>query len=92
MGDPLSNPQIYGFIQTDSMMLWVVILPHPNRYTLCGLSFSFSQIQPKLTHVHPYISNWTGVSIYTEDMLHATAFASLRGNQTTESFRVYLNT
>lgn len=36
-----SNQQIYGFTQPDSMMLWMVILPHPNQCTLYGLGHDF---------------------------------------------------
>lgn len=37
------------------------------------------------------VSDWASVSTYTEDMLYATAFAPLRGNQTTDPFIVYLD-
>lgn len=36
------------------------------------------------------ISGWVTVPTYTEDMPHATPFASLRWNQVTKSFIVYL--
>lgn len=39
----------------------------------------------------PRISAWVSVPTYTEDMSSVTAFAPLRGNQETKSFRVYLN-
>ncbi|XP_050878282.1 uncharacterized protein LOC127082097 [Lathyrus oleraceus] len=35
--------------------------------------------------------SWEGVATYIEDMPHATAFSSLRGNQEIKSFRVYLD-
>lgn len=38
-----------------------------------------------------HISGWAGVPTYTKDMSRATAFALLRGNQMTDSFRVYLD-
>lgn len=39
----------------------------------------------------PCISGWASVPTYIEDMSRATAFAPLRGNQTLESFKVYLD-
>lgn len=37
------------------------------------------------------ISDWKNVLTYSKDMSRATAFSSLRGNQTIESFKVYLD-
>ncbi|KAI5422332.1 hypothetical protein KIW84_045690 [Lathyrus oleraceus] len=37
------------------------------------------------------ISGWASVPEYTEDMPHTISFISLRGNQATEPFRVYLD-
>ena len=52
IGRPTTKPN--GFIQTDPMILWVVILFHQIQYSLCGMYFDFGQTQPKLTHLDPY--------------------------------------
>lgn len=39
----------------------------------------------------PRISRWSCVLTYIEDMTHASAFVSLRGNQATKPYNVYLD-
>ncbi|CAL5200176.1 unnamed protein product [Lathyrus oleraceus] len=39
----------------------------------------------------PRISGWASVPDYTEDMPCVTAFIPLRGNQTTKSYKFYLD-
>lgn len=46
-----SNCQIYCCTQTDSMILWIVILSHTNQYTIYDFDFDFCQTQFKPTHV-----------------------------------------
>lgn len=51
----------------------------------------FQTFQVWILQHFPCIFDWASVSTYTEDISCATAFSSIIGNQTTESFRVYLD-
>lgn len=48
-------------------------------------------IQAWILQHFPHIYRWASVETYTKDMMCATAFSPLRVNQTTESFKVYLD-